>query len=87
MQCLALGVPIIATSLSVEGLTGISADKQFLLANNLLEFAEQLVRLSNDPNLAFQISQAGRQYVEKYYSLKTLDKYMNNLCSIYSENI
>ena len=79
LQCLAFGVPVIATSLSIEGLVDIKANEHLLLANNVLEFAEQLIRLNNEPELVLKISQSGRQYVEKYYSLKSLEDCMTNL--------
>ncbi len=86
LQCLAFGVPVIATSLSTEGLVDIKPNEHLLLANNVLEFAEQLIRLNNEPELVLKLSQSGRQYVEKYYSLDSLEDCMKNLCDRIIEN-
>ncbi|CAC5339780.1 putative Glycosyltransferase [Planktothrix rubescens CCAP 1459/22] len=83
LQCLAMGVPVIATSLSIEGLVDIQANEHLLLANNVSEFAEQLIRLNNEPELVLNLSQSGRKYVEKYYSLETLENCMKNFLSNY----
>ena len=83
LQSLAMGVPVIATSLSIEGLVDIQANEHLLLANNVSEFAEQLIRLNNEPELVLNLSQSGRKYVEKYYSLETLENCMKNFLSNY----
>jgi len=79
LQCLALGVPVIATPLSIEGLVDIQVGKHLLLANNVQEFVQQLLSLKAEPQLALNFSQYGRQYVENYYSLDSLEESMKEL--------
>jgi glycosyltransferase involved in cell wall biosynthesis len=76
LQCFALGVPVIATPLSIEGLVDLQVGKHLLLANNVQEFVQQLLSLKAEPQLALNLSQCGRQYVENHYSLDSLGKSM-----------
>jgi glycosyltransferase involved in cell wall biosynthesis len=91
LQCLALGVPVIATPLSLEGLINICVDEHLLVASTTQEFTEQLGKLKNDPELSLKLAESGRQYVENHYSFDSLEhsikEMFNNFYSISQKNV
>ena len=66
LEALALGTPVVATPKAVEGLDVIP-DIHVLIANDTIEFANQVVRLVNDPYLRSRIAefwtQTGRRTI------------------------
>ena len=63
LQSLAMGVPVVATSLSLEGLAVI-ADRDLMVADTAVGMASCIVRLANDKALRERLAVAGRQYLE-----------------------
>ena len=66
LEALAAGVPIVATSVAVEGLD-LPSDI-VLIANTVDDFAAGVVRLLSDGRLRRKMSLAGRELVERKYS-------------------
>jgi glycosyltransferase involved in cell wall biosynthesis len=66
LEAMALGTPVIATSIAAEGLC-VTPDKNILLADTPKEFSTQTIRLLNDSRLRDELSINGRELVEKYY--------------------
>ncbi len=60
------GLPIVSTSIGAEGLEYRDLEN-LLLADTAEAFAQSLVRLLTDPELAARLSTAGRRTVEEYY--------------------
>jgi glycosyltransferase involved in cell wall biosynthesis len=64
LEALALGVPVVTRSNSVEGLS-VRDGVELLIANDPADFAGAVVRLLEDENLRKALSVRGRKYVEK----------------------
>ena len=71
LEAMALGTPVIATSIAAEGLS-ITPEKNILLADTPEEFSAQTIRLLNDSQLRDELSISGREMVEKYYGWDTI---------------
>ena len=63
LQGLALGVPVIATSLCLEGLQVVPG-RDMLLADKPEDLARNIVRLTSDDALRLKLASHGRAYVE-----------------------
>ena len=67
LDALALGCPLVATDLAVDGLA-LADGVHYLRANSVDEMHEALCRLDSDPELGQRISRAGRQHVVERFS-------------------
>jgi sugar transferase (PEP-CTERM/EpsH1 system associated) len=63
LECMSMGVPIVATSKAAKGTQAVCG-KHFLVADNPEFFAQEVVRLLGDPALREEIAASARQYVE-----------------------
>ena len=66
LEAMAAGTPVVATSKGAEGLQ-LEPDRDFLLADTAEDFARQVLRLLNNPELRNEISRNGRQAVDERY--------------------
>ncbi|RJR35889.1 MAG: glycosyltransferase [Desulfobacteraceae bacterium] len=64
LESLALGVPVITRSNSVEGLS-VHSGKELLIADEPSDFADAAVRMVKDADLRMSLSSQGRKYVER----------------------
>lgn len=69
VNALALGVPVVATSVSNHGLAA-TPDEQLLVAATPAAFAEAVVRLLRDPAERARLGQAGQQFIQERYNLE-----------------
>lgn len=69
LQSWAMGIPVVATPISVPGLGGIDGGN-LLLADGPEAFAAQCVRLLRSPDLSARIAQAGRELAVERYSIQ-----------------
>ena len=67
LDALALGRPLVATRIGVEGL-GLVDGKHYLEANDVTETLRQVNRIEADPHLAARLAEAGRAFVLQHYS-------------------
>lgn len=67
LEAMAIGRPIVSTSLGAEGIPAQSG-KNIILADNPEDFAQGIDRLLQDSSLYNQISTLGRQLVEDKYA-------------------
>ncbi len=67
LDALAMGVPIVATQMALEGID-VVADTEVLVANNPGEFVSQIVRLVGDQALWNRLHTNGRAFVEQHFS-------------------
>lgn len=67
LDALAMGVPIVATQMALEGIE-VAAEQEVLVANEPAEFVDQIVRLVGDPALWRRLSDNGRQFVERHFA-------------------
>ncbi len=66
LTALAAGIPVVSTSLGVEGLLG-QAGEHYLIGDTPEKFAACTLRLLRDDDLCRALAGAGRQLVEQHY--------------------
>jgi glycosyltransferase involved in cell wall biosynthesis len=66
LHSMALGLPVVSTPLGCEGLS-VSDDHDILIRDTPEQFAEAILTLRADPQLATQLRTAGRKLVEDRY--------------------
>ena len=66
LEAMALGTPVVATSKGAEGLD-VTPGQELLLADEPVEFANQVVRVLHDCALRQELANQGRQLVERRY--------------------
>ncbi|MCB0213490.1 MAG: glycosyltransferase [Anaerolineae bacterium] len=75
------GLPIVSTTIGAEGIE-VKSGSDILIADTADEFANAVISVLNDPSLAQQLSQNGRQTVLKKYNWQTVYAAWN---SVYQE--
>jgi glycosyltransferase involved in cell wall biosynthesis len=78
-EAMASGLPVISTTLGVEGL-GLSPGDHFLAADNGAEFAEAILALFGDAPRRTAMSEAGRALLEARYSWATIARQFEAIC-------
>ena len=73
LDALAMGKPVGATELAVEGLDLVDG-QHFLRAETPRDFAAQIRRLERDADLRRCLGRQGRSQVERYYSWRAIGK-------------
>jgi sugar transferase (PEP-CTERM/EpsH1 system associated) len=81
LEAMALGRPVVSTTIGCEGLDVIDGEHLFI-ADKPVQFAEKTKRLLTDRQLYQQISTRGRQLVEARYDW---DKIAKQLIDVYGE--
>jgi glycosyltransferase involved in cell wall biosynthesis len=71
LESMALGTPVVSTSLGAEGLD-VRHEENILLADTPADFARQIGRLIQDDELWQHLSVQGRQLVERQYSAEKM---------------
>ena len=71
LEALAMQKPVVSTSVGAEGLE-VTDGQDILIADTPSEFADQVMRLFDNPDLARQLGQRGRELVEKRYGWDSL---------------
>ncbi|MEO5717601.1 MAG: glycosyltransferase [Chthoniobacterales bacterium] len=79
-QSMGLGVPVIATSIAVEGM-GLTDRKDVMVADEPAEFARALLEVYSSPVLWEQISKAGVHKTETTFSRATAERQLRYLFS------
>ncbi len=67
-----------ATSKALRGLDAQDGE-HLLVANTPNEFADAVLKLLSNPELARQFSNSGRKYVEEYHNLHQTTQHLVNL--------
>ncbi len=75
---MAYGVPCVSSEFGVEG-TGMENGVNILLASTPEEFSEAIRRLNCDPVLWKTISDGGIRFLEKHYSISSVEQKMDDL--------
>lgn len=81
LDAFALGVPMVAHPLAVEGID-VNKDLHVSLATTPEEFVDKIIQLLDDETARNRMSAAARSLVEEKYSFKSIGR---NLSSIYCE--
>ena len=76
LDALAMGKPLVATGLAVEGLDLVE-EKHYLRAESASDYVAQIKRLINDGNLSKKIALQGRRFVENRYSWEMIGEKMD----------
>ena len=67
LEAMAVGVPMIATSICCQGLN-VEAGKHLLVADNPEQFSSAIELLSDNASLREKLIEAGRSYVERQHN-------------------
>jgi glycosyltransferase involved in cell wall biosynthesis len=82
LEAMALGAPVVSTSLGAAGL-GVTHEETALVADDPEEFAECVLRLMRDSELRAKISRNGREYVVSKFgwqrSVEALDRIVHSI--------
>lgn len=77
VEAMAMGKPVISTSIGAQGLKFISG-KDLFLSDDADEFSENIIMLLNDPELREIIAKQGRQSVLERYTWEKLGKSLSD---------
>jgi glycosyltransferase involved in cell wall biosynthesis len=86
LEGLSYGVPTVSTSIGAEGLELID-DEHILLADTPEQFAAQVVRLANDPDLQERLRLSGRQFVEHHYSWQAVGRQLQHYLEQHARSV
>jgi glycosyltransferase involved in cell wall biosynthesis len=78
-EAMAMGIPVVSTSIGVEGLP-LEADRHYLRADDARSFAAAILRLFRDTELRAGLSQRAREFVESKYSNREVAKVFEAIC-------
>ncbi len=76
---MALGRPVVSTTLGVEGLD-ITPDEHFLAADTAPDFAAAILRLFDDAALRARLTQAARARLEERFSWAHVARQFEAIC-------
>lgn len=71
LEALALGVPVVTCTVSIEGLA-VQNVRELLIGDTPAELAEATLRLLDDSALRRQLAENGRQYVERHHQWQNI---------------
>jgi glycosyltransferase involved in cell wall biosynthesis len=80
LNALAMGLPIVSTTIGVEGLD-VRNGEHLLIADTPADFAESVIRVLTDSDLAQKLGENGRKFVCENYSWETVSKRLLNIYS------
>ncbi|MDB4890610.1 MAG: glycosyl transferase group 1 [Gemmatimonadetes bacterium] len=83
LEAMALGRPVVSTTIGCEGLDVVDGD-HLLVADTPEQFADKIVRLVQDPALCQHLCANGRQLVEAHYGWKSIG---DRLMTVYHEMV
>jgi glycosyltransferase involved in cell wall biosynthesis len=78
-EAMALGRPVVSTTLGVEGLD-ITPGEHFLAADTAADFAAAILRLFEDAALRTQLAEAARARLEERFSWAHVARQFENIC-------
>jgi glycosyltransferase involved in cell wall biosynthesis len=78
-EAMAMGLPVVSTTLGVEGL-GLEPGHDYAAADTAGAFADAIVRLLNDPASRQRLAESGRALLEARYSWKVIGRQFEAIC-------
>ena len=78
-EAMALGRPVVSTTIGVEGLD-ITPGEHFLAADTAADFADAVLRLIDDPALANRLAIAARARLEEKFSWSVVARQFESIC-------
>src|SRR6202042_357509 len=79
-EAMAMGRPVVSTSLGIEGLD-VTDGEHFLRADDAVAFSRGVLALLDDHALRARVAAAARQLVEQRFSWKTVAAQFEAICS------
>jgi glycosyltransferase involved in cell wall biosynthesis len=67
LEALALELPVVSSGMGAEGVADLRVGEHCLVADDAVDFAEQVLRLLHDPALGVRLGAAGRALVRERY--------------------
>jgi glycosyltransferase involved in cell wall biosynthesis len=67
LEAMAMGKPIVSTSLGCEGFEGLAPGRELSIADSPEDFAQQVIELLEDASRRERLGQAARRFVEERY--------------------
>ena len=83
-EAMAMGCPVVSTSIGVEGLP-LEPGRHYLRADTAADFADAVVRLLRDPDLRLALSREARRYVEDRFSFRRAAQAFEEICRLAEE--
>ncbi len=80
LEAMALGRPVVSTTIGVEGLA-LEPGKHYLLADTPEAFADAVLRLLDDEVLRTRIAGQARALLEEHHSSRTVAKVFEDICA------
>jgi glycosyltransferase involved in cell wall biosynthesis len=78
-EAMAMGCPVVSTSIGVEGLP-LEPGRHYLRADTADDFADAVVRLLRDPELRLALSREARRHVEERFSFRRAAEAFEEIC-------
>jgi len=78
-EAMAMGCPVVSTSIGVEGLP-VEPDRHYLRADTAPDFAAALVRLLREASLRERLAREARRYVEGGFSFLRVARIFEEIC-------
>jgi glycosyltransferase involved in cell wall biosynthesis len=78
-EAMAMGCPVVSTSIGVEGLP-LEPDRHYLRADTAPELAGALVRLLREAGLRLRLAREARQHVEESFSFLRVARTFEEIC-------
>jgi glycosyltransferase involved in cell wall biosynthesis len=78
-EAMAMGIPVVSTSVGVEGLA-LEVGRHYLCADTNAEFAAAVVRLLEDPSTGRELASAARAHVETHFSNREAGRVFERIC-------
>ncbi len=79
-EAMAMGRPIVSTSVGIEGLE-VEHDEHLLLADSAPDFASAILKLLADPDLSDRLAKNARRLVEARFSWAQVARQFEQVCS------
>lgn len=88
LDALAMGKPLVSTSVGCEGLDVVSGE-HLLIADSADAIARQIIRLLRDPGLGRRLAAAGRQLVERKYEWSVIARELDRVyeCCLLAQRV
>ncbi|MGQ9454979.1 MAG: glycosyltransferase family 4 protein [Armatimonadota bacterium] len=83
LDALAMGLPVVATSIGAEGLV-VRSGEHLLIADEPQQFAQAVISVLTDRQLAERLGMQGRELVEREYSWEVVGR---RLLNVYAEHL
>jgi glycosyltransferase involved in cell wall biosynthesis len=77
LDALAMGVPIVSTTMGLEGIH-VEPERDVLVANTPEEFVRQIIRLTADAALRTRLSVNGRAFVEEHFAWSAIGRRLHH---------